>query len=158
MLKEGDRAPAFTAKTDADTPLSLASLHGQWVVLYFYPKDDTPGCTVEACEFRDAFPRFGGLAATVLGVSPDSVKSHQKFKKKYDIPFTLLADTDHAIAEAYGVWGEKTMFGRKYMGVLRSTFVIDKDGRIARIFRGVKPEGHADEVAQVLAQTAPAAR
>jgi peroxiredoxin Q/BCP len=150
MLKEGDRAPAFSAETDSGTTLSLASLRGQTVVLYFYPKDDTPGCTTEACEFRDAFPRFGGLNATVLGVSPDTVKSHQKFKKKFSLPFTLVADADHKIADAYGVWGEKTMFGRKYMGVLRTTFVIDAEGRIERIFRGVKAEGHAAEVEQAL--------
>jgi peroxiredoxin Q/BCP len=110
---------------------------------------------VEACEFRDAFPRFEGLDATVLGVSPDSVKSHQKFKKKNNLPFTLVADADHAIADRYGVWGEKTMFGRKYMGVLRTTFVIAPDGRIAKIFRGVKPEGHAEEVARFLAESKP---
>lgn len=108
---------------------------------------------MEACEFRDAFPRFEGLDAAVLGVSPDSVKSHQKFKKKYNLPFTLVADADHAIADRYGVWGEKTMFGRKYMGVLRTTFVIGSDGRVAKIFRGVKSEGHAEEVAQFLAES-----
>jgi peroxiredoxin Q/BCP len=156
MLKEGDLAPDFTAATDSGDTLSLASLRGQRVVLYFYPKDDTPGCTVEACELRDAFPRFGGLQATVIGVSPDSVKSHQKFKKKYELPFTLVSDQDHAIAEAYEAWGEKTMWGRKYMGVLRSTFVIDPDGRIAKIFRGVKPKGHAEEVTRVLSDAAAA--
>ncbi|MFL5613495.1 MAG: thioredoxin-dependent thiol peroxidase [Gemmatimonadaceae bacterium] len=154
MLKEGDLAPDFTAPTDSGDTLSLASLRGQRVVLYFYPKDDTPGCTVEACELRDAFPRFEGLQATVIGVSPDSVKSHQKFKKKFELPFTLVSDADHAIAEAYEAWGEKTMWGRKYMGVLRSTFVIDSDGRIAKIFRNVKPKGHAEEVTQVLSPAA----
>ena len=113
---------------------------------------------MEAREFRDAFPRFEGLDATVLGVSPDSVKSHQKFKKKHNLPFSLVADVDHAIAERYGVWGEKTMFGRKYMGVLRTTFVIGPDGRIAKIFRGVKPEGHAEDVARVLVESKPAPR
>jgi thioredoxin-dependent peroxiredoxin len=113
---------------------------------------------VEASEFRDAFPQFEGLDATVLGVSPDSVKSHQKFKLKYHLPFTLLADADHAIAEKYGVWGEKIMFGRKYMGVLRTTFLIDGEGRIAKIFRNVKPEGHAVEVARALTESAEAAR
>jgi len=152
MLKEGDRAPAFTAATDTGENLSLSSLRGRSVVLYFYPKDDTSGCTVEACEFRDALPRFEGLDATVLGVSPDSVKSHQKFKKKFNLPFALIADPDHSIAESYGVWGEKMMFGRKYMGVLRTTFVIGGDGRIARIFRSVKPEGHAEEVARALSE------
>ena len=158
MLKEGSRAPAFTASTDTGENLTLASLRGRTVVLYFYPKDDTPGCTVEACEFRDSLPRFENLDAVVLGVSPDSVKKHQKFKTKYNLPFTLLADPDHAIAESYGVWGEKMMFGRKYMGVLRTTFVIDGEGRIAKIFRNVKPEGHAQEVEQALAESARAAR
>ena len=113
---------------------------------------------MEACEFRDAFPRFEGLEATVIGISPDSVKSHQKFKVKYELPFTLVADRDHAIAEKYGVWGEKLMFGRKYMGVLRTTFLIDGEGRIVRIFRNVKPEGHAQEVARALAESAEATR
>lgn len=153
MLKEGNRAPAFTAATDAGENLSLSSLRGRSVVLYFYPKDDTPGCTVEACEFRDALPKFVGLDAVVLGVSPDSVKKHQRFKTKYHLPFTLLADPDHSIADSYGVWGEKLMFGRRYMGVLRTTFVIDGDGRIAKIFRNVKPEGHAQEVEQALAES-----
>lgn len=158
MLKEGDRAPTFTAATDAGTPLSLSSLQGHPVVLYFYPKDDTSGCTVEACEFRDALPRFDGVAATIVGVSPDSVKSHQKFKAKYDLPFTLVADVDHAIADSYGVWGEKQMFGRKYMGVMRTTFVVGPDGRIAKIFRNVRPEGHAEAVARVVAEAARPAR
>lgn len=151
MLTEGNRAPDFAAATDTGEILSLKSLRGRSVVLYFYPKDDTPGCTVEACEFRDAFPKFEGLDAVVLGVSPDSVKKHQRFKTKYNLPFTLVADPDHSIAESYGVWGEKMMFGRKYMGVLRTTFVIDGEGRIAKIFRSVKPEGHAQEVEQALA-------
>lgn len=155
MLKEGDLAPDFTAATDSGDTLSLASLRGQRVVLYFYPKDDTPGCTVEACELRDIFPKFEGLKATVIGVSPDSVKSHLKFKKKYELPFTLVSDEGHAIAEAYEAWGEKTMWGRKYMGVLRSTFVIDADGRIAKIFRNVKPKGHAEEVTRALSDSAP---
>ena len=158
MLKEGDRAPAITTSTDTDTTFSLASLRGRPVVLYFYPKDDTPGCTVEACEFRDNLPKFEELDATVIGVSPDSVKSHQRFKGKFSLPFTLLADPDHAIAEAYGVWAEKTMFGRKYMGVVRTTFVIDGDGRISKIFRKVKAEGHAEDVARVLAQAIPSRR
>ncbi|HKW47342.1 MAG TPA: thioredoxin-dependent thiol peroxidase [Gemmatimonadaceae bacterium] len=151
MLTEGNRAPDFAAATDTGEILSLKSLRGRSVVLYFYPKDDTPGCTVEACEFRDAFPKFEGLDAVVLGVSPDSVKKHQRFKTKYNLPFTLVADPGHSIAESYGVWGEKMMFGRKYMGVLRTTFVIDGEGRIAKIFRSVKPEGHAQEVEQALA-------
>ncbi len=138
-------------RTDADVPLALADLRGRVVVLYFYPKDDTTGCTAEACEFRDTFPHFDGSGATVLGVSPDSVASHVKFKAKYALPFTLLADPDHAVAEAYGVWQEKSMYGRRYMGVARTTFVIDRDGRIARVFERVKPAGHAAAVAAAVA-------
>lgn len=151
MLSEGDFAPDFTLTTDADVPLTLSDLRGRSVLLYFYPKDDTPGCTTEACEFRDAFPRFEVLGAEVLGVSPDTPKSHRKFKEKYDLPFTLLADTHHEVAEAYGVWQEKSMFGRTFWGVVRTTFLVDPDGRIARIFEEVKPEGHAAEVADALA-------
>jgi peroxiredoxin Q/BCP len=148
---EGSPAPDFTVRTDADEPLTLSALRGTPVVLYFYPKDDTSGCTTQACEFRDLFPRFDGGQAVVLGVSPDPVRSHVKFKEKYQLPFTLLADTEHAVAEAYGVWREKSMYGRKYMGVERTTFLIDRDGRIARVFEKVKPAGHAAEVAGALA-------
>ena len=147
----GAPAPAFTAHTDADQPLSLADLRGRVVVLYFYPKDDTTGCTTEACEFRDVFPRFDPSMAMVIGVSPDSVASHVKFKAKYALPFTLLADTDHTIADAYGVWQEKSMYGRKYMGNVRTTFVIDATGRIAHVFERVTPAGHAAAVAAVVA-------
>jgi thioredoxin-dependent peroxiredoxin len=146
VISEHTAAPDFTVATDEGTPLRLSSLRGRNVVLYFYPKDDTPGCTVEACELRDAFPRFSKTKAVILGVSPDSVASHQKFKKKFELPFTLLADTDHAIAEAYGVWVEKSMYGKKYMGVQRATFVIDKKGSVAKVYPKVKPEGHAAEV------------
>jgi peroxiredoxin Q/BCP len=146
VISEHTAAPDFTVATDEGTPLRLSSLRGRNVVLYFYPKDDTPGCTVEACELRDAFPRFSKTSAVILGVSPDSVASHQKFKKKFELPFTLLADTDHAIAEAYGVWVEKSMYGKKYMGVQRATFVIDKKGSVAKVYPKVKPEGHAAEV------------
>ncbi len=146
----GKSAPAFTLDTDAGERLSLKELKGKPVVLYFYPKDDTSGCTTEACEFRDAFPRFKKSKAVILGVSPDSVKSHQKFKAKYDLPFTLLADTEHEVAEKYGVWKEKSMYGRKYMGIERTTFVIDGAGKIVKIFSKVKPAGHADEVEQAL--------
>jgi peroxiredoxin Q/BCP len=151
MIAAGDVAPDFTLLTDAGAPLTLAALRGRPVVLYFYPKDDTESCTVEACEFRDSFPRFRRGRAAVLGVSPDSVKSHARFKAKYALPFTLLADTEHAVAEAYGVWKEKTMFGRKYMGVERTTFVIAADGRVARVFEKVRSAGHAAEVAKALA-------
>jgi len=150
MISVGKSAPAFSLDTDAGEKLSLKDLKGRPVVLYFYPKDDTPGCTVEACEFRDAFPRFKGSKAIILGISPDSVKSHQKFKEKFGLPFTLLADEDHAIAEKYGVWQKKSMYGRTYMGIARTTFVIDKDGKVAKIFEKVKPKGHAEEVEQAI--------
>jgi peroxiredoxin Q/BCP len=150
-LKEADQAPDFTAVTDEGKELSLSDLRGKKVVLYFYPKDDTPGCTIESCEFRDAHPRFVGTDAVVLGVSPDDVRSHQKFRKKFDLPFTLLVDEGHAIADRYEAWGEKSLFGVKYHGTLRTTYVIDRDGRIAKIFRKVKPKGHAEEVEQALA-------
>ena len=142
----GSKAPDFTVLTDKGESLTLSSLQGRPVVLYFYPKDDTSGCTIEACEFRDAFPQFEADKAVILGVSPDDVKSHVKFKKKFDLPFTLLADTDKSIAQAYDVWQEKSMYGRKYMGVVRTTFVIDAKGRIAKVFEKVTPTGHAAEV------------
>ncbi|MDE3153163.1 MAG: thioredoxin-dependent thiol peroxidase [Gemmatimonadota bacterium] len=147
----GKSAPAFTLDTDAGEPLSLKDLKGKPVVLYFYPKDDTSGCTTEACEFRDAFPRFKKSKAVILGASPDSVKSHQKFKAKFDLPFTLLADPDHEVCEQYGVWKQKSMYGRKYMGVERTTFIIDAAGKIAKIFEKVKPAGHAAEVEAAIA-------
>jgi thioredoxin-dependent peroxiredoxin len=148
---EGTMAPDFTLDTDAGTPLSLSSLRGRPVVLFFYPKDDTPGCTIESCEFRDLMPRFQGVSAEVLGISPDDVKSHVKFRKKFDLPYTLLADVGHHVAELYGVWQEKSMMGRKYMGNARTTFVIDRDGRIAKVFEKVTPLGHAAAVAEVVA-------
>ena len=146
MPQPGALAPDFTLLTDAGKPFTLSGLQGRPVVLYFYPKDDTSSCTVEACEFRDMFPRFKSGKAVVIGVSPDSVKSHAKFKAKYELPFTLLADTDKLVVQAYDVWKEKSMYGRKYMGVVRSTFLIDRDGRIARIWRNVRVPGHAAEV------------
>ena len=147
----GETAPDFTLLTDAGQPLTLSAQRGRPVVLFFYPKDDTTGCTTEACEFRDLFPRFDGSRARVLGVSPDSVRSHVKFRAKYQLPFALVADVEHAVADAYGVWREKTMYGRKYMGVERTTFVIDADGRIAHVFEKVKPAGHAEAVADAVA-------
>jgi peroxiredoxin Q/BCP len=146
----GKLAPDFTLETDAGTPLTLKSLRGHPVVLYFYPKDDTSGCTTQACEFRDLFPRFDASKAVILGVSPDSVKSHVKFKTKYELPFTLLADTDKIVAQAYDVWKEKSMYGKKYMGVERTTFVIDAKGKLAHVFAKVKPAGHAAEVMAVV--------
>jgi thioredoxin-dependent peroxiredoxin len=151
-LKEGDPAPDFTAPTDEGRELSLSDLRGRKVVLYFYPKDDTPGCTIESCEFRDAHPRFAALDAVILGISPDDVRSHHKFRQKYDLPFTLVVDEGHRIADQYGTWGRKSLFGVKYDGVLRTTFVIGRDGRIARIFRSVKPKGHAEEVERALSE------
>jgi peroxiredoxin Q/BCP len=153
-LREGDPAPDFSTTTDEGTHMALRDFRGKPVVLYFYPKDDTPGCTIEACEFRDTHPRFVSRAAVILGVSPDTAASHQKFKRKFDLPFTLLADEDHTIAERYGVWKEKSMFTKKYMGIERTTFVIDRDGRIAKIFRRVKPQGHAAEVEEALSRIA----
>jgi thioredoxin-dependent peroxiredoxin len=150
MVSVGKTAPAFSLDTDTGERLSLKDLKGRPVVLYFYPKDDTPGCTVEACEFRDAFPRFKGTKAVILGISPDSVASHVKFKTKFDLPFTLLADPDHEIAEKYGVWQKKSMYGRTYMGIARTTFVIDKNGKVAKVFAKVKPKGHAEEVEQAI--------
>lgn len=146
MPVQGDLAPDFTLPTDTGAPLTLSSLRGQWVVLYAYPKDDTSGCTTEACEFRDLVPSFDASRAVILGISPDSVKSHQKFKAKYALPFTLLADEEKVALQAYGIWKEKSMYGKKYMGVERTTFVIDPAGRIARVFEKVKPAGHAAEV------------
>ena len=149
-LKEGDKAPAFTAPTNGGGNLSLADLKGQPVILYFYPKDDTPGCTKEACAFRDEFAAFKKRGAVVLGVSTDPVKAHDKFVEKYKLPFTLLADEDHKIVEAYGVWGQKTFMGRKYMGTHRVTFLIGPDGKIQKIWPTVKPEEHAAEVLAAL--------
>jgi peroxiredoxin Q/BCP len=145
-LKPGDRAPAFTAATSGGGAVSLTDFAGKHVVLYFYPKDDTPGCTKEACAFRDAFAAFKKKRVVVLGVSPDSVKSHDKFATKFKLPFTLLADEDKAIVQAYGVWGEKRFMGRKYLGTHRVTFLIGPDGVIQRIWPKVKPEEHAAEV------------
>jgi peroxiredoxin Q/BCP len=151
MLKEGSTAPAFKTKDANGKTISLKDLRGQKVVLYFYPKDDTPGCTKEACSFRDSFSQFKKKGIAVLGVSPDKEASHQKFVTKYKLPFTLLADTDKSIAEAYGVWGEKKFMGRTYMGVHRTTFLIDEKGKIKKIFEKVKPEDHASEVLQAFA-------
>ena len=146
MVEEGKPAPDFELVSDEGTTVRLSDLRGKPVVLYFYPKDDTPGCTTESCEFRDAYDVFRERGAEILGVSPDGEKSHQKFKSKYGLPFPLLADPDHVAAEAYGVWGEKKFMGKKYMGIDRSTFLIDSDGNVAKAMRGIKPAGHASEV------------
>jgi peroxiredoxin Q/BCP len=149
-LKAGDIAPAFTAQTSGGGRVSLGDFAGKNVILYFYPKDDTPGCTKEACAFRDTYADFKKRGAVVLGVSTDPVKSHDKFVKKFDLPFTLLADVDKKIVEAYGVWGEKSFMGRKYMGTHRVTFLIGPDGRIKKIWPSVKPDEHAAEVLAAL--------
>jgi peroxiredoxin Q/BCP len=146
LLKVGDVAPAFTLESDEGEKVSLKDFKGQKVVLYFYPKDMTPGCTQEACDFRDSFARIKKSDAIVLGVSKDSVASHQKFKAKHDLPFTLLSDPDGKVCELYGVWQEKSLYGRKFMGIVRSTFVIDEKGKISRVFPKVKVKGHVDEI------------
>jgi peroxiredoxin Q/BCP len=146
MPKEGSVAPNFAAKDANDETVRLKDLRGQKVVLYFYPKDDTPGCTKEACSFRDAFADFKKRDIKVLGVSVDSEASHKKFAAKYKLPFTLLADPDHSIADAYGVYGEKKFMGRTYMGVKRITFLIDEKGKVKKVFEKVKPEEHAQDV------------
>jgi peroxiredoxin Q/BCP len=150
MVAEGQPAPDFTLPSDSGDLVTLSSLRGTPVVLYFYPRDDTPGCTAQACGIRDAWGEFQERGAVVLGVSPDSETSHVKFKEKYELPFTLLADTDHATAEDYGVWVEKNYAGKTYMGVERSTFVIDADGNVAKELRRVKPDTHADDVLAAL--------
>jgi peroxiredoxin Q/BCP len=151
VIAEGDKAPDFTLRSDAGDEVTLSSLRGKQVVLYFYPKDDTPGCTTQACGIRDVYGEFERAGAVVLGVSPDSEGSHVKFKEKYGLPFTLLADEGHVVADEYGVWGEKKYMGRTYMGVDRSTFVIAEDGTIKRVMQNVKPDTHADDVLAALA-------
>lgn len=144
------QAPDFTLQDDAGVERRLSDYRGQPVVLYFYPKDDTPGCTTEACAFRDAYSEYTQAGVAVLGVSPDTVKSHVKFKSKYKLPFTLLADEDHAVCELYGVWGRKKFMGREYDGVFRTTFLIGADGNILKVFENVKPDGHSEEVLAAL--------
>jgi peroxiredoxin Q/BCP len=150
VIEEGKQAPDFELQTDAGETVKLSDFRGRPVVLYFYPKDDTPGCTTEACEFRDAYDVFRDRGAEILGVSPDDVTSHLKFKTKHELPFTLLADPDHEVAEKYGVWGERSYAGKTYMGINRSTFVIDGEGNVARAMLGIKPAGHASEVLDAL--------
>jgi len=150
MLQEGNKAPDFKLKDQNEKEISLSDYKGKNVILYFYPKDNTSGCTAEACSFRDDFPKFKKVEAVILGVSPDSVESHKKFAKKYNLNFSLLADEDKEVIKKYDVWKEKSMYGRKYMGVERSTFIIDSDGKIKKIFRKVKVQGHNEEVMEVL--------
>jgi peroxiredoxin Q/BCP len=150
MLQEGTMAPGFTLSADGGGEVSLSDYRGKKVVLYFYPKDNTSGCTKEACGFRDDYGHLLAAGAAVLGVSPDSIKSHDGFKAKYSLPFALLSDPDHRVAEMYGAWGEKKMYGRTYEGILRSTFLIDEEGRISKVFPKVKPAEHSQEVLEAL--------
>ncbi len=149
-IEEGDKAPAFSLKATDGSTVKLSSLKGSAVVLYFYPKDDTPGCTKEACAFRDRSSDIEALGAKVFGVSPDDVASHQKFTTKFDLNFPLLADTDHAVAEKYGAWREKNMYGKKSMGVQRSTFIIDENGVVAKVWKRVSVDGHDQQVIDAL--------
>ncbi len=148
--QQGDPAPDFSLSADDGSALSLSDLRGKPVVLYFYPKDDTSGCTAQACEYRDQMPEFKQAGAVVIGISPDPLKSHEKFRDKYDLNFPLLVDHDHAVAEAYGVWKEKSMYGRKYMGIERSTFLISAEGVILEAWRKAKPKGDAARVLSAL--------
>ena len=150
MVEEGKPAPDFELTSDSGEQVKLSNFRGKPVVLYFYPKDDTPGCTKQACALRDEYAQFRDRGAVILGVSPDDEASHVKFKNKYQLPFTLLADPEHEASEAYGVWGERTFAGRKYMGITRSTFVIDSDGHVTKAMRGVKPDTHAEKVLAAL--------
>ncbi len=152
MLEQGKAAPDFSVPDQDGNIVRLSDFTGKWVVLYFYPKDMTPGCTVEACNFRDEFPAFEKLDAVILGVSKDSTKSHTKFAQKYELPFTLLSDEEGTVCESYGVWKEKSMYGKTYMGIVRSTFLIDPQGKIARIYPKVKVKEHAAELIQTLSE------
>ena len=150
MVETGKPAPDFTLRSDSGDTVHLADLRGKPVVVYFYPKDDTPGCTTQACAIRDSWGQFERAGATVLGVSPDSAESHVKFREKFSLPFPLLADEDHAVADAYGAWGEKKNYGKTYFGIIRSTFVIAPDGTVAKAFPRVDPKTHADKVLAAL--------
>lgn len=146
MIKEGTDAPDFSLLDDANQERKLSEFLGKTVVLYFYPKDDTPGCTTEACSLRDDYSEFENAGVVILGVSPDSPKSHSKFKTKFNLPFSLLADENHQVCELYGVWGKKKYMGREYDGVFRTTFLIDPQGKILKVFKDVKPQGHSKEI------------
>ena len=154
MTTEGDQTPDFSLPADDGTTVTLDSLRGKKVVLFFYPKDNTPGCTKEACGFRDAFPAFGKIDAVVLGVSPDSLDSHRKFKQKFQLPYRLLSDEGHRLADAFGVWKQKSMYGLKFMGIERTTVIIDRNGRVARIIPKVKVPGHVEEVEKAVRELA----
>ncbi|HEU4449200.1 MAG TPA: thioredoxin-dependent thiol peroxidase [Gaiellaceae bacterium] len=150
MVREGEPAPDFTLRSDTGEAITLSDLRGRVIVLYFYPKDDTPGCTTQACSFRDAYAEFEDRGIVVLGVSPDTAASHARFREKHELPFTLLADPDHEVAGRYGVWVERTIRGKTSMGIKRSTFLVDADGTVAKAMIGVRPEGHAEEVLAAL--------
>jgi thioredoxin-dependent peroxiredoxin len=150
MVEEGKPAPDFELKSDSGETVRLSDFRGKPVVVYFYPKDDTPGCTAQACGIRDNFDAFGERGAVVLGISPDDESSHVKFKEKYGLPFTLLADPDHEVSERYGVWGERKLYGKTYMGVERSTFLVDSEGNLSHVMRRVKPDTHVDQVLAAL--------
>ncbi len=152
MVEPGSPAPAFEPPSGEDDTVALHDLHGRQVVLYFYPKDDTPGCTTQACDLRDSWRAIQEAGAVVLGVSPDGPASHARFAQKFQLPFPLLADEDHAVAEAYGAWGEKSMYGRTYMGIIRSTVIIDGDGIVSHVFPRVRPKGHAAMVLAALVE------
>ena len=154
MIEEGKPAPDFELETDTGEVVTLSQFQGSPVVLYFYPRDDTPGCTAQACGIRDAWGELERAGAVVLGVSPDSPKSHAKFREKYSLPFTLLADEGHEVADTYGTWVQKKFMGKEYMGVERSTFVVDAEGKLAKVMRRVKPDEHADDVLAALNATA----
>jgi peroxiredoxin Q/BCP len=154
MLQEGSVAPDFTLPTDGGGEVTLSDYRGKKVVLYFYPKDNTSGCTTEACNFRDDYSELVLAGAVVLGVSPDSVKSHDSFKLEYSLPFALLSDPDHCVAEMYGAWGEKKMYGKTYMGILRSTYIIDEEGVIAKAYPKVTPKDHSQQVLEFLSSQA----
>ena len=150
MLETNIKAPDFELLDENGTPKNLSDYLGKPVLLYFYPKDDTPGCTTEACEFRDDYDQYENAGVIILGVSPDSPKSHKKFKEKYNLPFTLLSDEDHSICKLYEVWGKKSMYGKEYYGVLRTSFLINSDGQLIEIFENVKPKGHSHQVLSAL--------
>ena len=150
MLEKKYQVPDFELPDENGKLHKLSDYLGQYVLLYFYPKDDTPGCTTEACEFRDDYAEYDKAGVVILGVSPDSPKSHKKFKEKYNLPFVLLADEDHQVCEIYGVWGKKSMYGKEYYGVLRTTFLIDKEGKLVEIFEKVKPKGHSQQILSIL--------
>jgi len=152
MPEVGEKAPAFTLPDQSGKPVKLSDYKGKTVVLYFYPKDDTPGCTREACSFRDEHSELVKAGAVVLGVSPDDTSSHARFAGKYKLPFPLLADKDHAVSENYGAWGDKTLYGRKFKGITRSTFLIDGSGTVARVWPRVKVDGHVEQVREALAE------